>query len=118
MTQRHLFQHAETTAAILVSTTPLYHEAERRGAWLPLSQISVVERRMAFNPSFGQRPETALILGTVVTVDAPDWLLDDRGLTADADVLEGAFARPLCPHGDPLTKPCRDCVREHQEATA
>lgn len=118
---RHLFKHSWTDKAILVSPTCLNHEAERLGAWLPLSQITVEETRTAFNPRFGEAPQIALIMGTIVTLSIPRWLADERKLTEDADLTRVAFECPPkghCAHGTPMNRGCDDCAREHRVATA
>lgn len=86
MTRRRLWLHSWTDKALLVSTTPLSHEAERKGDWVPLSQIEEVRRVQVRNPRFGEAPQIAVYLGTIVEFDAPDWLLNSKGLTADAEL--------------------------------
>ena len=118
---RRLFIHAETDKAVLVSPKASYHGAERDGGWLPRSQIEIRERRVAFNPQFGEAPQIALILGTVVDLTAPGWLLESRRLTENAPVPDDWFECPekgRCPHGLGLNLQCDDCVAEHRRATA
>lgn len=118
---RQLFKHSWTDKALLVSTTASSHEADRIGAWLPLSQITVEAERTAFNARFGEAPQIALIMGTVVTLSIPRWLAEERKLTEDADLTHVVFECPekgRCPHGVGLNRQCDDCMAEHRRATA
>lgn len=116
---RTLFKHSWTDKAVLVSPTASNHDAERLGAWLPLSQIIVEAERTGYNPHFGEHPGVALIMGTVITVSIPRWLADARKLTTDAEGYSlDCPDKGRCPHGEPINRQCDDCVAEHKRATA
>lgn len=87
--RRRLWLISWTDKALLVSPEPTSHNAERVGDWLPRSQITEISRTPVRNPRFGERPGIAVYLGTIVTFDAPGWLLaKKRGMDADAPGLE------------------------------
>lgn len=120
-TRRRLWLNSWTDKALLVSTSPSSHEADRIGSWLPLSQITVDARETAFNARFGEAPQIALIMGTVVTLSIPEWLAEKHRLTEDADLSGVTFTCPPkghCAHGTPMNHACDDCAAEHRRATA
>lgn len=84
--ERRLFLHATTDRALLVSTTSVQADAERDGGWLPRSQVSEVGPREAVANPRADQPAAAAILGTIVTLQAPAWLFDRRGIKHDAVV--------------------------------
>lgn len=86
--RRRLFLHSWTDKALLVSPDASNHSAERLGGWLPKSQITEIGRTSLRNPRFGEAPGIAVYLGTIITFDAPGWLLESRKLDRDAEGLE------------------------------
>lgn len=88
LVRRRLWLHSWTDKALLVSPEPMSHSAERLGDWLPISQITEIGRTSVRNPRFGEAPGIAVYLGTIVTFDAPGWLLAKKnGMGADAEGL-------------------------------
>lgn len=63
-----LWLHSWTDKALLVSPSFISHTAERKGAWLPLSQIKQLKRE-----TVELKTKT---LKTQVTLDIPQWLID------------------------------------------
>lgn len=84
--RRKLWLHGWTHKAIQVSPGFLKSRVEKEGAWLPKSLITQIECVTIQNPRFGTAAHIAEILGTMITFDAPEWLLADKGLTSDAVV--------------------------------
>ena len=85
LTQRKLYLHAETDKGLLVSPSSINATAETEGAWLPRSQVREISREPVPNPNAG-RPSAAAILGEMITIEAPGWVLRDRGIDRDAEV--------------------------------
>jgi hypothetical protein len=84
MTRRRLWLNAQTADAIMVAPEPLHHADSNR--WLPRSQITLVSTDVIENPLFGKLAQIAKIMGTLATIDAPDWLWAEKGLLADAQI--------------------------------
>lgn len=85
MIEQELYLHVKTGKAVLVSPSPLYCEADRLGAWLPLSQITILEQSVIENPRFGDHPAVAFILGVAIRFTAAVELLNEKGLTANME---------------------------------
>lgn len=82
-----LWEHATTRKAVMVHTNTRYHDASKRDRWLPLSRIEIVERVVVKHPDGDARPKGCpLITGTLLTVEAPEWLLKRKGLLDGAEL--------------------------------
>lgn len=79
MTTRRLWLHHETDRALFVGPSAIRHDPSNR--WMPASQVTVSRRDHIWRT----RPDgSEYSVGTLVTFDAPDWLLDRSGLKTDA----------------------------------
>jgi hypothetical protein len=67
-----LWLHAWTEKGVLVGYSPITTDAERRGEahWLPKSHIEELDRTLV------RRTTDGAILGTVLTLAVPQWLVD------------------------------------------
>lgn len=85
--RRLLWLHAWSRMAIMVSKHGNSWEAKKNEQWLPLSMITVVERRIIQHKLGPDRAKGApLIIGTLLLVEAPAWLLEQKGLKDDAEL--------------------------------
>lgn len=81
---RKLWLNAETDKAVMVGPEPLHRARSNR--WLPRSMIEIEARETVRNPRFGTAPHIAEILGTMVTIKAPAFVLARSGLNRDAEI--------------------------------
>lgn len=75
-----VWEHAKTDKAILVHSGFISAEADRTGAWLPLSQIKIIEREHVKNPHFREKPHIVEYLGWRLTIELPGWLAEKNRL--------------------------------------
>lgn len=76
-----LFLHTETDKAWMVNQSPLHGRPPTPHVWLPKSQCVEVRRSIVRHPGAGTgalAPDA--ILGTHITLDVPEWLIEKNDL--------------------------------------
>mgnify|MGYP005833084573 CR=1 FL=1 len=85
--RRTLWLHSWTRRAIMVSPERGYYAASKDERWLPISQITQVDRRLIKHPLGDARPKAApLHIGTLVTIEANAELFARKRLDRSVDI--------------------------------